>query len=37
MQIAATDIRHYIQSGQSIRYLVPPAVVDYIQQHQLYR
>jgi len=37
MQIAATDIRRYIQSGQSIRYLVPPAVVDYIQQHQLYR
>ena len=36
MQIAATDIRKHIRSGQSIRYLVPLAVVDYIQHHKLY-
>ncbi len=37
MQIAATDIRHYIRSNRSIRYLVPSAVAEYIHQHQLYR
>jgi nicotinate-nucleotide adenylyltransferase len=30
-------IRHYCQTQQSIRYLVPEGVYDYIQSHRLYR
>lgn len=36
LDISATYIRSLMASGQSIRYLVPDAVLDYIQQHQLY-
>ncbi|PWQ98212.1 nicotinate-nucleotide adenylyltransferase [Leucothrix pacifica] len=37
LSISATDIRHQQAEGRSIRYLVPDAVYDYIQQKHLYR
>jgi nicotinate-nucleotide adenylyltransferase len=36
LPISATEIRRKIQRGQSINYLVPSDVVDYIQRHALY-
>ena len=37
VDISATDIRNRVARGQSIRYLVPPAVEEIIRQRQLYR
>jgi nicotinate-nucleotide adenylyltransferase len=37
IDISATDIRNRVARGQSIRYLVPPAVENLIRQRQLYR
>lgn len=34
--ISATDIRHRVSSGQSIRFLVPRAVEQFIMEHGLY-
>ena len=36
LAISATDIRARRGAGLSLRYLLPPAVVDYISRHQLY-
>jgi nicotinate-nucleotide adenylyltransferase len=36
IQIASREIRARVAAGQSIRYLVPAAVEDYIHSHQLY-
>jgi nicotinate-nucleotide adenylyltransferase len=36
LDISATDIRNRVASGQSIRYLVPPAVESIIRERQLY-
>ena len=36
MAISATDIRARAAAGLSLRYLLPPPVVDYISRHQLY-
>ncbi len=36
LPISATEIRRKLQRGQSINYLLPGDVVDYIQRHQLY-
>lgn len=37
LAISATQIRHLLSNGKSARYLLPDAVLDYIQHHQLYR
>ncbi len=37
MDISSTDIRQRISQGRSIRYLTPPAVIDYINGHNLYQ
>jgi len=34
---SASDIRTRVAAGQTIRYLVPSAVEDYIKEHALYR
>ncbi len=36
LAISATDIRTRAAAGQSLRYLLPPPVIDYISLHQLY-
>ena len=36
VDISATDIRQRVARGQSIRYLTPPAVIDYIYRQGLY-
>ena len=36
LPISATEIRGKLHHGESIRYLVPVDVVDYIQRHALY-
>ena len=37
IEISASEIRARCLAGKSIRYLVPDAVADYIQQNHLYR
>lgn len=37
IDISATEIRKRVASGQSIRYLVPPAVEEIIRRENLYR
>jgi nicotinate-nucleotide adenylyltransferase len=37
LDISATDIRKRVARGESIRYLVPPAVQEIIRKRQLYR
>ena len=37
LDISSTAIRHALQHGDSVRYLLPDNVADYIKQHQLYR
>jgi nicotinate-nucleotide adenylyltransferase len=37
LTISSTLIRQRLKSGQSIRFLVPPAVERYIRRHRLYR
>jgi nicotinate-nucleotide adenylyltransferase len=37
LEISATVIRERLARGLSVRYLVPDAVLDYIETHQLYR
>jgi len=37
IDISASDIRNRVARGQSIRYLVPPAVEEIIRRRQLYR
>ncbi|WP_438958613.1 nicotinate-nucleotide adenylyltransferase [Porticoccus sp.] len=36
LPISATGIRQALQRGESIRYLVPDGIIDYINQNQLY-
>jgi len=36
IEISATDIRNRIRSKNSIRYLVPPKVAEYITRHKLF-
>ena len=37
LNISSTKIRQMLNTGQSIRHLVAPAVADYIQEHGLYQ
>ncbi len=37
LDISSTAIRHALQHGDSVRYLMPDDVIDYIAQHKLYR
>ena len=37
LEISATAIRQRLAQGLSVRHLVPDAVVDYIDSHQIYR
>lgn len=37
VDISSTEIRERVRRGKSIRGLVPPAVANYIKQHQLYK
>ena len=37
LDISSTRVRQKLFAGESIRYLVPPEVVNYIQTHGLYR
>jgi len=37
IDISATDIRRRVRAGEPIDHLVPPAVAEYIQSHNLYR
>lgn len=37
LDIAASHIRALVAAGRSVRYLVPDAVLDYIERHRLYR
>ncbi len=37
IDVSATDLRRRVAAGESIRYLVPPAVEAYIRDHGLYR
>ncbi len=34
--VSASDLRQRVRQGRSIRYLTPPNVIEYIQQHRLY-
>jgi nicotinate-nucleotide adenylyltransferase len=36
LDISATEIRELAHSGRSLRYLMPPAVVEFIHHHRLY-
>lgn len=36
MEVSSTQIRERVRKGQSIRYMVPDEVLDYIQLHRLY-
>ena len=36
MEISSNDIRKRVQSGESIRYLLPQNVVQYIEEHHVY-
>jgi nicotinate-nucleotide adenylyltransferase len=37
LEVSATAIRQRLARGLSVRYLVPDAVLDYIDSHQIYR
>ncbi len=34
--VSASDVRRRVARGASVRYLVPDAVIDYIEKHRLY-
>lgn len=36
LPVSATNLRSMLKSGESIRYLTPDSVIDYISKHRLY-
>ncbi len=36
LDVSASDLRRRVARGASVRYLVPDAVIDYIEKHRLY-
>jgi nicotinate-nucleotide adenylyltransferase len=36
LPVSARELRRRLTAGESVRYLVPLAVADYIAQHHLY-
>jgi len=36
LDISATKIRMLLSKGQSVRFLMPDALIDFIQQHHFY-
>jgi len=36
VSISSTKVRQWVADGRSLRYLLPTAVIEYIQQHGLY-
>ena len=37
MEISSTELRHRIANGQSVRYMIPPVVVEYIRKNGVYQ
>lgn len=37
LEVSGTDLRRRVKEGLPIRYLVPPAVEEYVHEHDLYR
>ncbi|MEW6145991.1 MAG: nicotinate-nucleotide adenylyltransferase [Thermodesulfobacteriota bacterium] len=37
LEISSTEIRRFVKSGRSIKYLVPPSVEEYILRNNIYR
>jgi nicotinate-nucleotide adenylyltransferase len=37
LPLSASDLRRRVREGRSLVYRVPPAVIDYVQTHGLYR
>jgi nicotinate-nucleotide adenylyltransferase len=37
IELSSTEIRHWLESGKSLRYLVPQTVLEYIAVHNLYQ
>lgn len=37
LQLSSTEIRRRVRAGEPIRYLVPPAVEEFVRIHELYR
>lgn len=37
IDLSSSEIRKKLQSGESVRYMVPDRVLSYIQEHELYR
>lgn len=35
-ETSATEVRRALRRGQSVKYLIPDSVIDYIHQHNLY-
>lgn len=35
-ETSATEVRRALRRGQSVKYLIPDCVIDYIQKHNLY-
>ena len=37
MSVSSTEIRQRFRSGKSVRYLVPDAIISYMEEKRLYR